>query len=323
MLSTTVRLGSGFEMPLVGYGTWKIPNNVCADQIYNAIKAGYRLIDGACDYGNEKECGEGVRRAIDEGIVKREDLFIVSKLWQTYHEKEHVEPICRRMLADWGIEYFDLFIMHFPVALKYVDPAVRYPPGWTYTTDSLELKYSDATIQETWQAMEALVDKRLCRSLGVSNFSIQNMMELQKYNRHPISTLQIEHHPYLTQRTFVEWAQRQGIQVTAYSSFGPQGFQEIKGMDGLEGVELLFNNKTINAIAKKHNMSAPQVLLRWSTQRGIAVIPKGDCPEHLAQNMENLNFKLDDEDIEAIFKLNANLRFNNPPNYGFDCPIFA
>ncbi|KAI5307566.1 NAD(P)H-dependent D-xylose reductase (XR), partial [Ascosphaera atra] len=101
------------------------------------------------------------------------------------------------------------------------------------------------------------------------------------------------------------------------------GFQEITGMAGVEGVELLFKNKTINAIAKKHNMTPPQVLLRWSTQRGVAVIPKGDCPEHLAQNMANLNFKLDNEDIETIFKLNRNLRFNDPPNYGFDCPIFA
>lgn len=82
------------------------------------------------DYGNEVECGQGVARAIKEGIVKREELFIVSKLWNTFHDKERVEPICKKQLADWGIDYFDLYIVHFPVALEYVDPSVRYPPGW-------------------------------------------------------------------------------------------------------------------------------------------------------------------------------------------------
>lgn len=84
----------------------------------------------APDYGNEVECGQGVARAIKDGLVKREELFIVSKLWNTFHDKERVEPICKKQLADWGIDYFDLYIVHFPVALEYVDPSVRYPPGW-------------------------------------------------------------------------------------------------------------------------------------------------------------------------------------------------
>lgn len=125
----TLTLNDGKEMPLVGHGLWKIPNEKVADHVYNAIKAGYRLFDSACgtfnfpiddastnrcqDYGNEVEAGQGVARAIKDGLVKREDLFIVSKLWNTFHERERVEPICRKQLKDFGLEYFDLYIMHF------------------------------------------------------------------------------------------------------------------------------------------------------------------------------------------------------------------
>lgn len=132
---------------------WKVNSNTCANQVYNAIKSGYRLFDGACgpsklanffrahftfqptliflpDYGDEQESGLGVARAIKEGIVKRSDLFIVTKLWNAFHDKKHVGPICKKQLQDWGIDYFDLYLIHFPISLKYVDPSVRYPPGW-------------------------------------------------------------------------------------------------------------------------------------------------------------------------------------------------
>lgn len=103
----------------------QVPNDSAADTVYNALKAGYRLLDGAADYGNEKECGQGLRRAIEDGIVKREEVFIVSKLWNTNHAREHVVPACKKGLELWGIDYFDLFLVHFPVSLKYVDPAER------------------------------------------------------------------------------------------------------------------------------------------------------------------------------------------------------
>ncbi len=107
------------RMPLVGLGLWKVPKTVCADAVYEAIRCGYRLLDGASDYGNEVEAGLGVARAIKEGIVTRDDLFIVSKLWNTYHRADQVEIQCRRQLADWGLDYFDLYLIHFPIALKY------------------------------------------------------------------------------------------------------------------------------------------------------------------------------------------------------------
>lgn len=117
-------------MPLAGLGLWKIGKDVCADTVYNAIKCGYRLLDSAADYGNEKQTGEGIKRALDEGIVKREDLFIVSKLWNTCHRPEHVEMSCKRTLSDLGVEYLDLYLIHFPISLKWIPFEVRYPPEW-------------------------------------------------------------------------------------------------------------------------------------------------------------------------------------------------
>jgi len=158
MAQPTIKLNSGHDMPQVGFGLWKVDKETCADTVYNAIKTGYRLFDGACDYGNEKQAGEGVARAIKDGLVKREDLFLVSKLWNSFHDGERVGPICKKQLEDWGIDYFDLYLIHFPVALRYVDPSVRYPPEWSYDGKG-DIQLSNATIQETWTAMEGLVGK--------------------------------------------------------------------------------------------------------------------------------------------------------------------
>ncbi|KAF4216480.1 hypothetical protein CNMCM8980_006678 [Aspergillus fumigatiaffinis] len=319
MTTPSVKLNSGYDMPLVGFGLWKVNNETCADQIYHAIKAGYRLFDGACDYGNEVEAGKGVARAIQEGIVKREELFIVSKLWNSFHDGDRVEPICRKQLADWGLDYFDLFIVHFPIALKYVDPAVRYPPGWLSENNKLE--FSNASIQETWTAMESLVDKKLARSIGVSNFSAQLLMDLLRYARVRPATLQIEHHPYLTQERLVTYAQKEGIAVTAYSSFGPLSFVELDLKDAHETPKL-FDHDVIKSIAQKHGKTPAQVLLRWATQRNIAVIPKSNDPTRLAQNLDVTGWDLETSEIEAISSLNRNLRFNDPLAYGFYAPIF-
>ncbi|KAL4993853.1 putative NAD(P)H-dependent D-xylose reductase xyl1 [Aspergillus recurvatus] len=319
MSTPTVKLNSSYDMPLVGFGLWKVNNDTCADQVYEAIKAGYRLFDGACDYGNEVEAGQGIARAIKEGIVKRSDLFIVSKLWNSFHDGERVEPIARKQLSDLGIDYFDLYIVHFPVSLKYVDPEVRYPPGWENAEGKVEL--GKATIQETWTAMEGLVDKGLARSIGVSNFSAQLLLDLLRYARIRPATLQIEHHPYLTQERLVAFAQREGIAVTAYSSFGPLSFLELS-VKQAEGAPPLFEHSVIKGIAEKHGKTPAQVLLRWATQRKIAVIPKSNNPARLLQNLDVVGFDLEDGELKAISDLDRGLRFNDPPNYGLPITIF-
>lgn len=242
--------------------------------------------------------------------MKRDDLFIVSKLWNSFHDGDKVEPICRKQLADWGVDYFDLFIVHFPIALKYVDPSVRYPPGWTNEADKVE--QGNASIQETWTAMESLVDKKLTRSIGVSNFQAQLLMDLLRYARIRPATLQIEHHPYLTQPRLVDYAQKEGLAVTAYSSFGPLSFIEL-GLKHAQTTPLLFEHDVVKGIAQKHGRTPAQVLLRWATQRKVAVIPKSNNPTRLAQNLQVTDFDLESSELEAISALDKGLRFNDPP----------
>jgi D-xylose reductase len=320
MASPSIKLNSGHHMPRVGFGLWKVNNDTCADQVYNAIKTGYRLFDGACDYGNEVEAGQGVARAIKDGIVKREELFIVSKLWNSFHDKDRVEPICRKQLKDWGIDYFDLYIVHFPISLKYVDPSVRYPPGFLDEND--KLSPGNATIQETWQAMEELVPSGLATSIGVSNFNGQLILDLLRYAKIVPATLQIEHHPYLTQLGLVKVAQANGISVTAYSSFGPASFIELDMKEAKDAPPLL-EHPLIKKLADKHGKTPAQVLLRWATQRGVAVIPKSNNPTRLKQNLEVTDFDLSESDINGISGLNRNLRFNDPLNYGINQPIYV
>ncbi|KAH7321383.1 NADPH-dependent D-xylose reductase [Stachybotrys elegans] len=313
MASPTIKLSSGYEMPQVGFGLWKVANDTCAETVYQAVKAGYRLFDGACDYGNEKECGEGIARAIKDGLVKREELFIVSKLWQTFHDVDKVEPITRRQLADWQIDYFDLFLIHFPVALEYVDPSVRYPPGWHYDGKS-EVRWSKTTNEQTWGAMEGLVEKGLARSIGVSNYQAQTLYDTLKYAKIRPATLQIELHPYLQQPDLLKLCKREGITVTAYSSFGPTGFIECD-MDRARDAAPLMEHDVIKGLAEKYGKTPSQILLRWSTQRGFAVIPKTSRPAIMTQNLDCTTFDIDQADMDRIARMDLNLRFNKPTNY--------
>lgn len=277
------------------------------------------------DYGNEKECGEGVARAIKDGLVKREELFIVSKLWPTFQDPEQVAPVVKKQLADWGIDYFDLYVMHFPGALKYVDPSVRYPPGWHYDGKS-EIIRSKTTIQDTWRAMEGLVDDGLAKSIGISNFQAQLIYDMLRYARIPPATLQIEHHPYLVQQELLNLAKAEGIAVTAYSSFGPASFLEFK-FKHAEAMVPLMKDDVITTLASKYGKEPSQILLRWATQRGLAVIPKTSRVNVMAQNLDCTGFDLEEEDIQKISSKDAGIRFNQPSNVSWlplaPCPAKA
>lgn len=315
-----IKLNNGYLIPQVGFGLWKVATKDAPDVVYEAIKAGYRLFDCAFDYGNEKEAGVGIQRAINDGLVKREDLVIVSKLWCTFHEADRVESIVRQQLKWWGIDYFDVFYMHFPVALEYVDPDIRYPSGWRNLND--EVSQGKTPIQETWKAMERLVDIDLARSIGISNFQGSLIMDLLRYARIRPSILQVEIHPYLVQEELVKFCQSENIAVTAYSSFGPLSFIELEWRKAVDCPKL-FDQPVINRCAEKYNKTPAQILLRWATQRGLAVIPKSSNPKRLVENLDCTNFDLAPEEVQQISGFNRNLRFNNPPDYLGTIHIFA
>jgi len=303
---------TGASLPQVGFGLWKVNNDTAADQVVHAIKAGYRLFDCAQDYGNEMECGEGVRRAISQGLVKRSELFIVTKVWCTFHGK-HVIPSIKRSLEFWGLDYFDLVYIHFPVALEYVDPSVRYPPGWAYDGKS-EIRYAKTPLLETYREMEKAVEQGLIKHIGISNFTGALILDCLAYaNIHP-SVLQIEHHPYLTQPKLIQMAKENDIAVTAYSSFGPLSFRELDWKKSHD-TQLLFEADPVVAASKKHGKTPAQILLRWATQRGVCVIPKSNDPERLSQNLDCCGFDLTEQEIEAISALDRGLRFNDPSDY--------
>jgi D-xylose reductase len=159
--------------------------------------------------------------------------------------------------------------------------------------------------------MEHLVDIGLVRSLGISNFNVSVILDLLRYARIRPATLQIEHHPYLVQKPLINFATKEGITVMAYSSFGPTGYVEMNLEQAVQAPHL-FQNLVINEIAKAHGKSAPQVLLRWSTQQGIAVIPKSDTLSMLLENLDAKGFDLTEEEIKKINDLDQNLRFNDP-----------
>ncbi|KAF7732822.1 NAD(P)H-dependent D-xylose reductase (XR) [Apophysomyces ossiformis] len=313
-------------MPKVGYGLWKIPNEDAEEAVYNAIKIGYRLLDGAAVYGNEVEVGRGIKKAISEGIVKREDLFarnshrklnaVVTKLWNNFHHKDRVRPAFDRQLKDLGLDYVDLYLIHFPVPLAYVNDNTL---GWADEKTN-ELIIENSPIQDTWRELEKLVDAKLARNIGISNFNVQTILDLLTYCKYKPAVLQVELHPYLQQPRLVKWVQAQGIAVMAYSSFGPVSYLEMT--EEAKSTPPLLENKVIVAIANKHNKTPSQVLLRWSVQKDVIVIPKSLNPDRMRNNLDVLDWSLDEEDLKEIAGLDQKLRFNDTVSYGLSLPLW-
>lgn len=310
-------------MPVVGFGLWKVPRETCADTVYNAIKLGYRHFDGAWDYTNSAEAGQGVRRAIDEGLVKREDVFITSKLWNNYHKREHALEMAKLENEAWGLGYLDLFLIHFPIALEFIPfDKMRFPCFWSDKEQTQVTPLAKVPISETWGAMEELAQNGTAKSIGISNFHSQLIYDLLSYAKIPPSVLQIEHHPYLTQPDLLAMARENNIAVTGYSTFGPLSFLEL-GSEKAKNAGPLFENDVVKAIAAKHGKTPGQVLLRWCTQRDIIVIPKSNSVDRLKQNLDCCSFDLSKEELDQISSLDQGLRFNNPATLQTPIRIFA
>eukprot|EP00794_Sanderia_malayensis_P007684 gene7684-8521_t len=282
-----LKLNTGFDIPALGLGTWKSKPGEVGNAICTAIDCGYRHIDCAWVYGNEKEVGEALAKKIGKG-VKREDIFITSKLWNTKHNPDDVMPALKTSLKLLGLEYLDLYLIHWPVGFKAGDNP--FPKD-----DHGHIIYSDVHFLNTWRALEECVRAGLVRSIGVSNFNSIQIEEICTKGKIKPAVLQIECHPYLCQKKLLEFCKERDIVVTAYSPLGSPDRPWAKPTD-----PTLMDDPKIVQIAVKHHKSPAQICIRFQLERGLCVIPKSCHPTRIKQNTEVFDFHLTSADIAEI-----------------------
>lgn len=266
-----IKLSNGRTMPQLGVGTFLVKD---AQRVSNAIKTGFRLIDTAQGYDNEKEVGEGIRMS----GIDRSELFITTKVNTTEMREGKVRESLEKSLSDLGLSYIDLVLIHWPVKDH---------------------------IKETWQILEEYVDNGKIRSIGLSNFNPHHIDTLLSYARIRPVINQIEIHPYMTQAVNSGYNFQNNIQT---ESWGPLG----------QGTTDELNNPVIGEIAKNHDKSIAQVILRWHMQRGLITVPRCDNDSYTQENIQIFDFELTLKEMEIINGLNKNLRTyekNDPDNF--------
>ena len=293
----TATFANGDPMPLLGLGTWKSAPGEVGAAVREAIRLGYRHIDCASVYANEPEVGAAIRGAIDAGEVIREELWITSKLWCNAHGRDNVEPALRRTLQDLGLEWLDLYLIHWPVPIK---PGLAFP-----TSGDDLLQPEQVPLGSTWEGMEAALEAGLTRHIGVSNFSSHKLHQLLAHCRIRPELNQVERHPLLQQPTLVADCAAEGVHITAYS---PLGSQDRPAALKAAGEPVLLENPVIGAIGAEHGCSPAQVLIGWQLQSGISAIPKSVSPVRLQENLAAAAITLTPADLERIAALDQHLR---------------
>jgi len=287
------------KMPILGLGTWKSEPGEVGKAVQEAIRIGYRHIDCAAIYGNEAEIGKALEEIMQAGLVKRDELWITSKLWNNAHARAEVPIALKKTLADLRLDYLDLYLIHWPVATR---PDVVFPKK---ADDFFSLE--EMPLHETWAGMEDCVESGLIKHIGVSNCSIKKIEELSSAKIRP-EVNQIELHPYLQQEEMLSYCNVNNIYLTAYSPLGSGDRPD--GMKAANEPSLI-ENPVVGKIAQAHGCSAAQVLLRWAIERGTSVIPKSTNPDRLAENLETANLKLDNQEMAELAKLEIGFRYVN------------
>ena len=251
--------------------------------VYNSIKNGTRLIDAAPKYDSEEEIGRGVKRAITEGIIKREDLFIITKMWP--NEKEDPEKALKNSLSKLQLDYIDLYLDHWPSCKCYNGK------------DNFKL----ISIRELWPKMEKLVEQGLAKSIGVSNYNVQNLLVVLSIWKIKPVVDEVEFHPYLFQKDLKEFCDKEDIKIVAY-------YPLIKGVNFRTRYEKimkeknmdLLNEKIVQNLSKKYGKTVGQIVLNWHLHLGVIPITGTFNPERMKENLAAANFTMEENDIKAL-----------------------
>ena len=267
----TVKLNSGYEMPFIGLGTWTLSDEEAEESVYQALKVGMRLIDTARYYGNEVGVGRGLQKAIDEGIVTREDVFITSKIYGGDHER--AKGIIDDAIKDLNVDYIDLLLIHQP----------------------------GADDEGVYKAMEEAVADGRIRSIGISNYYTKEQVdEVLSFANITPAVIQNENHIYYQNKELQKYVWQYGIVIESWYPFGGRGHTAEN-----------FNNETIVKIADEHDVTSAQVILRWHIQEGYIAIPGSSNPEHIAENYDIFDFELSEEEMREIEAINEQRRYEN------------
>lgn len=296
MENDTILLPNGHVMPMVGFGTWQASEEELQDALNIALEAGYRHIDTAPVYENEKVIGHVLKEWFDSGRIKRSDIFIVTKLPCVGNRPEDVEPWIKRSLKDLQLEYVDLYLIHTPFALKKVGEDLH--PKDENGQILLDLSTDHVKV---WAEMEKQVECGRAKAIGLSNFNIPQIKRILKNAKIKVSMLQIELHVFFQQKELVEYCKEENIFITAYSPLGSRGL--VKLLNKTEKVPDMLQNDVVLEIAEKYKKSPAQILLRFIVQNGIVVIPKSTNPQRIKENKELFDWELKPEDMQKLKNL--------------------
>ena len=313
----SVKLLDGRSIPILGLGTYSSDKSGDREKteqaVYDAICHGYRHIDTAYIYRVEEEVGRGAKRAINDGVVKREDLFVTTKIWLTNMDKEGVIRQAKESNEKLGLGYIDLLLVHWPFPLKETGRALAQ----VFPVDENDqcIFRDDIDINtETWSAMEETVRLGISKSIGVSNYNTRQLKSLLEVAKIKPVNNQVESTPYLPQKKLIAFAKEHGIAITAYSPFGGGVHPTEQGGD-LKPAELrveLWEEPKVKALASKYNKTVNQILLRFHIERGVIVIPKTVTKSRLVENANVFDFALTPDELASLESLENGRRLVEP-----------
>ena len=276
------------KIPSVGLGTAYMTTDI-SELVYSSIKDGTRLIDTAAVYGSEEGVGKGVKKAIKEGIIKREDLFITTKL--SKYEMTNPESCIKKSLKNLDMDYIDLYLIHWPKFFDY---------------DKKGNKINLVPLHKIWPIMESFVEKGYTKYIGVSNFNVQSLLNLLSFCKIKPLVNEIEFHPYLFQKQLVNFCRREDIILFGYNPL-------VKGCycadTAEENMRNLLGEKIIIDLSKKYNKTVGQIVLNWSISREVIPIPMTSNLHRMKENLGSTEFIMDKNDLQTIDELNRNQRY--------------